>query len=130
MLRSIIINNVVLAFPDFTKEFLLYTDASNTAVGAVLNQKDNENRERPIHFASSTLNETQQKYSTIEKELYAIIWALNCFRPYLVGQRFRILSDHRPLQWAISMKNPKGHLARWQEKLHEHDCIYLVRKTL
>jgi len=62
------------------------------AIGAVLSQNH-----KPICYASRTLNEHEINYSTIEKELLAILYATKYFRPYLFGRPFEILSDHKPL---------------------------------
>ena len=73
----------VLEFPDVSKNntFVLHTDASGKAIGAVLS---NKNR-KPIAFASRDLNKAEKNYGTIEKELLAIVWAIKHFRQYLYG---------------------------------------------
>lgn len=73
-LKTLLINEPILTYPDFSKTFTVTTDASNFALGAVLSQ-DNH----PICFASRTLNEHECNYSTIEKELLAIIWATKIY---------------------------------------------------
>jgi len=88
-LNQLIINDPILICPDFEKRFQLTTDASNFELGGVLSQ-DN----KPISYVSRTLNEHEENYSTIEKELLAIVWATKTLRPYLFGRRFEILSDH------------------------------------
>ena len=113
-------DKLMLHFPDFTKEFALNTDASSYAIGAVLSQD-----ERPIAFASRTLNSAEQNYSTIEKELLAIVWATKHFRPYLYGRKFLILSDHKPLVWLFNIKDPGSRLLRWRLKLNEYQ--YTIR---
>ena len=70
----------VLQYPDFTKPFVLTTDASGFAVGAILSQ-GKIGQGKPIAFASRTLNQAEQNYSTIEKELTATVWACRYFRP-------------------------------------------------
>jgi hypothetical protein len=81
-------NDVLLAIPDFSRPFRVTTDASNIAVGAILSQIQEDGTERPVAFASQTLTKQQRKYSTIERETYAIIYALEQFRCYLFGQKF------------------------------------------
>ncbi|KAH8273309.1 hypothetical protein KR018_010569, partial [Drosophila ironensis] len=68
--NTLVSQDVVLAYPDFTKEFQLTTDASNYAIGAVLEQNG-----RPITFISRTLTSTEENYATNEKEMLAIVWA-------------------------------------------------------
>lgn len=109
--KNLLINEPILQYPDFTKPFILTTDASNSAIGAVLSQ-GNVGSDLPVAFASRTLNDSETKYSTIEKELLAIVWAVKYFRPYLFGRPFKIYTDHRPLQWIFSLKEPNSKLLR------------------
>lgn len=81
--KTLLTNDPILQYPDFNKEFLLTTDASNVAIGAVLSQ-GLIGSDKPI--TSRTLHSNELNYSTIEKELLAIIWACNYFRPYLFGR--------------------------------------------
>lgn len=118
--RDLLCNEPILQYPDFSREFILTTDASNFALGAVLSQ-GNVGNDLPICYASRTLNDCETRYSTIEKELLAIVWATKVFRPYLFGRKFKILTDHRPLTWLFSLKNPESKLARWRIKLEEYD---------
>lgn len=80
-LKLMIIRHPILKYPDFSKSFTLFTDASNYAVGAVLTQEG-----QPVSYASRTLNDQEQNYSTTDKELLAIVWATGYFRPYLWGK--------------------------------------------
>ena len=64
----------------------------------------------PIAYYSRILNEPECNYSTIEKELLAIVSSVEHFRPYLLGQEFVIYTDHRPLQWLFSCQNPSSRL--------------------
>lgn len=123
--RHILMNEPILQFPDFTKPFILTTDASNVAIGAVLSQGP-VNSDKPVCYASRTLTKTEQNYSTIEKELLAIVWAVKYFRPYLYGRKFQILTDHRPLTWLMNLKDPNSKLIRWRLKLEEYqyDIVY------
>lgn len=84
----------VVAFPDFTVPFLLYTDASCSA-GAVLAQK--QTQEKVIAYASHVLTKAERKWSTYDRELWAIVWAVRHFRHYLYKQPFIIVTDHKPL---------------------------------
>lgn len=102
--------------------FNLQTDASNFILGAVLSQNDENGDMRPLTFTSRKLNSAEQKYATIEKELLAIVWATKQFYPYLVGQKFKIMSDHKPLIWAFKIKDPTSSLTRWRFKLAKYDC--------
>lgn len=125
--RNLLINQPLLQYPDFTKEFILTTDASNYAIGAVLSQGE-IGRDLPVAYASRTLNESEINYSTIEKELLAVVWATKYFRPYLFGRRFTIVSDHKPLQWLFSLKEPNSKLIRWRLRLEEYDYKIVYKK--
>lgn len=118
--KELLVNAPILQFPDFTKPFVLTTDASNFAIGAVLSQGP-IGSDKPIAYASRTLNDAETRYSTIEKELLAIVWATKHFRPYLYGRKFLIYTDHRPLTWIKSIKEPNSKLTRWKLRLAEFD---------
>ena len=111
-LRKCLITDPILAYPDFTKEFLIYTDASDYGLGAVLSQI-HEGKDQPIAYASRHLNKAEAKYSTIEKEAAAVIFGIKRFRHYLQDEPFVIISDHRPLQWLQTFKDETGRLGRW-----------------
>lgn len=120
-------NDPILQHPDFSKPFILTTDASNFAIGAILSQ-GTIGQDLPIAYASRTLNPAECNYSTIEKELLAIVWATKYFRPYLFGKKFKIVSDHKPLQWLFSIKEPHSKLVRWRLKLSEYDYEIVYKK--
>lgn len=119
-LKSILTGPKILQFPDFNKEFLLTTDASITSIGAILSQGE-IGHDLPISYASRVLNKAERNYSTIERELLAIVWAVQNFRPYLYGRPFTIISDHKPLVWVFNIKDPSSRLMRWRLKLEEYD---------
>lgn len=104
-------NDPILQYPNFTKPFVLTMDASNIARGAVLSQ-GRIGSDKPICFASRTLSEREINYSTIEKELLAIVWATKYFRPYPLGRKFQIVSDHSPLTWLMGLEEPNCKLVR------------------
>lgn len=122
-LRNAITDELTLAFFIFDKTFFLHADASNYAIGAVLSQKDKNGDLRPITYASKTLNVAECRYATIEKELYAVVWAIKQFRAYLLGQRFVIYSDHKPLVYAMRVNDPSHRLLKWRLKLQEHNYV-------
>lgn len=119
-LKNALISDPILIYPDFEEHFLLTTDASAFAIGAVLSQGP-VGKDLPIAFASRTLCNAETKYSTIERELLAIVWAVKHFRPYLFGRKFTLITDHRPLTWLFSIKDPGSRLARWRLKLEEYN---------
>lgn len=116
----------VLDFPDFSdkNEFVIQTDASGTAVGAVLCNKNM----KPVAYASRPLNKAELNYPTIQKELVAIVWAVKYFRPYVYGKSFTIMTDHRPLIYLFSMKDPSSRLLKFRLALEEYDFKILYVK--
>ena len=125
--KTLLTNDPILQYPDFSREFILTTDASNVAIGAVLSQGP-IGSDKPVCYASRTLNESELNYSTIEKELLAIVWATKYFRPYLFGRKFKILTDHKPLQWMMNLKEPNSRLTRWRLRLSEYDFTVTYKK--
>jgi hypothetical protein len=81
-----------------------------------------------VAFTSRTLNRAEKNYSTIEKELLAIVWGMRYFRPYLYGRKFTVVTNHKPLTWIMNVKDPGSRLLRWQIKLEEYDYEVVYRK--
>lgn len=121
-LKDLITNHPILRYPDFNKKFKIITDASNYAIGAVLTQDSH-----PICYASRTLNNHEQNYSTIEKELLAVVWGVRYFRPYLFGREFELQTDHQPIKWLHAKHNGKDinpRLQRWLIQLGEYNIKF------
>lgn len=112
----------VLAFPDFSQPFVLTTDASNEGIGAILSQNDH-----PCCYISRTLNPPEKNYTTTEKELLAIVWAIKRLRQYLLGRHFTIRTDHQALKWLHNCKDPSSRLIRWRLRLEEYQ--YTIEYT-
>lgn len=117
-LRNKLLSPQILKFPDFNKTFILSTDASKVACGAVLSQKHGD-IDLPIAYASRSFTKGESNKSTIEQELTAIHWAIMYFRPYLYGRKFLVKTDHRPLVYLFSMTNPSSKLTRMRVDLEE-----------
>ena len=108
----------VLANPDFKEPFIIQTDASTVAIGAVLSQNIND-KEHPIAYISRKLLPREQNYSTIEKECLAIVWSVESFSYYISGVQFTILTDHNPLKWLDRTKHKNQRLLRWALALQQ-----------
>ena len=106
--------------PDWTIPFELMCDASDTAIGAVLGQRVGK-LPHVIYYASRTLNDAQLNYTTTEKELLAVIFALEKFRSYLIGSKVIVYTDHAALRYLLSKKDAKARLIRWILLLQEFD---------
>jgi len=96
-------------------------------LGAVLSQ-GSLGSDKAVSFASRTLNDTEQNYSTVEKEMLAIIEEIKYFRPYLFGKKFKIVTDHRPLIWLLNFKEPGSKLVLWRFKLLEYEFEIVYKK--
>lgn len=127
-LKSALISPPILAQPNFNKKFYLQCDASNLGIGAVLFQKDEENREQPLYFYSSKLTTAEKNYSVTERECLAVIKAIKKFRPYIEGYHFDIITDHNSLKWLMNTKDLSGRLARWSLKLQPFTFTIYHRK--
>ena len=93
-------------------------DVSDFAVGAVLGQRINK-RPTAICYASKTLADAQLNYTTTEKELLAVVFALEKFRPYILGSKIIVYTDHSALKYLLSKKEAKPRLIRWVLLLQE-----------
>lgn len=119
-LKSRLCSAPILSLPDFSAPFTIYTDASDSGLGAVLSQRKEE-YECVIAYASRTLTPAERNYSTTEKKCPAIVWTVNYWRPYLLGEAFDVVTDHQSLTWLQRLKEPKGRLARWVLVLQEYE---------
>lgn len=95
--------------PDWSLPFELKCDASDVAVGAVLGQRINKIF-HPVYYASKTMNDAQVNYTVIEKELLAIVFAMEKFWPYLMGTKVTVHIDHAALRYLMSKKDSKARL--------------------
>ncbi|KAM2316657.1 hypothetical protein ACFX1S_000487 [Malus domestica] len=106
--------------PDWSIPFELMYDASDYALGAVLGQRKDK-QPHVIYYASRTLNDAQLNYSITEKELLAVVFALDKFRSYLLGTKVIIYTDHAALKYLLTKKEAKPRLIRWMLLLQEFD---------
>ena len=119
-LKTALTEAPVLAYPVPQQPFIVDTDASNVGVGAVLSQVE-AGSERVVAYFSRALSRPEKNYCVTRRELLAVVLALRQFRPYLLGRRFLLRTDHASLTWLLHFKNPEGQVARWLEILQEYD---------
>ena len=110
----------ILARPDLNEDFILYTDASRIGLGAVLSQVQ-EGKEQVIAYASKTTNNSQSNYGATQLEMCALVWAIRHFRHFLIGRKFKLITDHTALKWLMGIQQPEGLYARWISKTMEYD---------
>ena len=122
-LKEILCSSVTLKLPDRLGRFIVSCDASDKAVGFVLEQSDASRSRRPVAFGGRKLNKSECNYSTTEKECLALIEALKAYRPYLLGREFDLFMDHESLKWLLTRtKEHSGRLWRWVDKFREFQC--------
>ncbi|GKB54647.1 reverse transcriptase domain-containing protein, partial [Tanacetum coccineum] len=110
----------IIISPDKNVPFELMCDASDFAVGAVLGQRI-DGKFKPIYYASKTLNNAQEHYTTIEKELLAVVFSFDKFHQYLVLSNTIVYTDHFALKYLFSKEDAKPRLIRWVLLLQEFD---------
>ena len=98
--------------PDGNREFEVMCDANDYAMGAVLGKKD-EKVFKAIYYGSKTFNEARENYSTTEKEMLAIVFACENFRPYILGSHVIIHTDHAAIKYLMAKKEAKPRLIKW-----------------
>ncbi len=125
-LKARLVSTPILAYPNFRMPFKVYSDASGYGIGSVLSQ-DQDGRERVICYASRTLTPAERNYSVIEREALGLIYAIKVFRPHLYGHPFQLITDHNPLKWLRTMRNPRGKFARWVLLLEEFQPTIITK---
>ena len=109
-----------MATPDWSKEFEIMCDVSDYAMRAVLGQRKKKIF-RAIYYASKTFNEAQENYSTTEKEMLAMVFACEKFRPYILRSHVIIHTNHATIKYLMAKKDVKPRLIKWALLLQEFD---------
>lgn len=103
-LKTHLISAPILQYPDFSRTFYLHTDASGTGLGAVLVQKNKENKDHVIAYTSRGLLHAERNYSATELECLAVLWAVEYYRHYFGFRPFVVVTDHVALKWLHTSK--------------------------
>lgn len=124
----------VLAYPSFSRDFVLETDASTFGLGAVLSQPQEDGRTHPVAYASRALSPQEANYSVTELETLAVVWAVTYFHTYLYGHRVTVFTDHTAVKALLETPSPSGKHARWWMKVYgrgikEVKIVYRSGKT-
>ncbi|RVW70093.1 Transposon Ty3-I Gag-Pol polyprotein [Vitis vinifera] len=117
-LKQFLTTAPIVRAPNWKLPFEVMCDASDLAMGAVLGQRE-DGKPYVIYYASKTLNEAQRNYTTTEKELLAVVFALDKFRAYLVGSSIVVFTDHSALKYLLTKQDAKARLIRWILLLQE-----------
>jgi hypothetical protein len=119
-LKKALVSAPIIQPPDWHLPFEIMCDASDYAVGAVFGQSKDK-KHYAISYASKTLTRPQLNYATMEKELLAVVFAIEKFRSYLVGAKVIVYTDHATLKYLLTKKDAKPRLIRWILLLQEFD---------
>lgn len=115
-LKTAMTSTPVLALPDFTKEFVIECDASGVGIGAVLSQQGH-----PIAYLSKALAPRHIALSVYDKEMLAVVYAVEHWRTYLLGHHFRIYTDHRTIEYFLGQRITTPAQQKWLLKLIGYD---------
>jgi hypothetical protein len=128
--KWILTNAPVLSLPDFNKAFILATDASNHAIGAVLSQPvdDDLSLSVVVEYGSRVLEDAKTRYSTYDREFLAVVYFIHYWRPYLLGKHFYLYTDHYALKYVLTNPDPPGRIIRWLIKLQDYDFTIIYKK--
>ena len=121
-LKEALTSPPILALPKENDPFILDTDASNEAIGAVLIQVQN-GQEKVVAYGSFGLTKEQRRYCVTRRELLAVVRFTRQFRHYLLGKPFTVRTDHSSLRWLMGFREPQGQLARWLEELSRYNMV-------
>ena len=131
--KSLITSEQVLVHYDPDLPIRVACDASAYGLGAVLSHKMPDGLEKPIAFASLTLNKAERNYSQIDKDALGLVWGVRKFNQYLFGRRFTLVTDHQPLTAIFhpgksipAMRAARARMQRYALQLaaHDYDIVY------
>ncbi len=115
-MKKALIGAPILVRPNFQEPFFLDVDWSTKGVGAILSQKEGR-FEKVIAYANKALTVAQKKFHPMEGECYALIWGILHFRQYLHKTHFTLRTNHKPLEWLVTVSDAHGRRGRWIDLL-------------
>eukprot|EP00261_Vitis_vinifera_P039102 XP_019080345.1 PREDICTED: uncharacterized protein LOC109123833 [Vitis vinifera] len=132
LLKQFLTSAPIMRAPNWELPFEVMCDSSDYAIGAVLGQRE-DGKPYVIYYASKSLNDAQRNYTTTEKELLAVVYALDKFRAYLIGSSIVVFTDHSALKYLLTKQDAKARLIRWILLLQEFNLqirdIYTMAQT-
>jgi len=120
-LKSKFAHSILLIHPDEQKGWVINSDASGRAIGSVLLQERDAGGFNIVSTASRVLNQTEQRYTTCEKELLAIVYALQRFRIYIYGRKVTLFTNNKALSFLHRCVITSNRVARWMIQIQEYD---------
>ncbi|GFW17389.1 retrovirus-related Pol polyprotein from transposon 297 [Trichonephila clavipes] len=120
-LKGKLMDKPVLYAPNFEREFIVQTDASNAGMGAVLSQLTEQGEEHPILYLSKKFSEVEKRYCTTEEECASIVFAKKRLHYYLDGNSFLVMTDHNPFVWLNRNVSSNPRLMRWALTLQPYN---------
>ena len=119
-IKARLIGDPIMATPDWNKEFEIMCDANDYAIGVVMGKRTDKTF-KAIYYTSKTFNEAQENYSTTEKEMLAMVFACEKFRPYILGSHVIVHTDQASIKYMLAKKDVKPRLIKWVLLLQEFE---------
>ena len=120
LIKELITSDCVLILPDFAKDFVLETDASNVGEGAVLSQW-HEGSLRPVAYYSKHLSRRERNFSVSERELLTVVLSIKNVHQMLYGTQFRVVTDHQPLRSLLTSSDLRNKLMQWLNEIQKYE---------
>jgi hypothetical protein len=120
----------MLAKLDFEKEFIIYINATEEAIFAILMQCDDQVNEKPVAYMSQSLSDYEFKYSYIEKHVFALVKVVENFRHFILSKHTLVKVPLPAVKFLLSQTYLSGKLAHWLAKIRKHDLTIMTSKTI
>jgi hypothetical protein len=120
----------VLVKLNFEKDFVIYTNATEEAIFAILLQNDDQNNEKHVAYMSQILSDDEIKYSYIEKHAFSLVKAIEKFLHFILGKHTQVKVPLPAVKFLLSQTYLSGKLAHWLAKIQEHDLTIMTSKMI